>query len=103
MTNFRIPQFVSKAWRKSAQGQPCTLRLECCNHDTATTVLCHIRRFGWGGTATKPHDFMAVYACSSCHDCLDSRNADAPIGDDDILRALGETLTIHYSEGRNWK
>lgn len=100
---FRIAAFVSKPWRNSARGKDCTLRLDCCNHDPATVVLAHIRRFGWGGMGCKPHDFLAVYACSACHDVLDSRAADAPIGDDDILRALGETLTIHYAEGRNWK
>lgn len=29
-----------------------------------------------------------------------SRSADAPIGYDDILRALGETLMTHFAEGR---
>lgn len=82
MTNFRIPAFVSAIWRGSARDKSCTLRLDCCNHDPATTVLCHIRRFGWGGTACKPHDFLAVYACSACHDVLDSRDAAASIGDD---------------------
>ena len=100
---FKIPAFVSAVWRKSARDKPCTLRLPGCNCDPTTTVLCHIRRFGWGGMSVKPHDFLALYACSNCHDILDSRDSSAPIGDDDILRALGETLIIHYSEGRSWK
>ena len=97
---FKTPPFVSKAWRNSAKGKDCTLRLDCCNRNPETTVLAHIRRFGWGGMASKPADFLALYACSDCHDVLDSRSADAPIGDDDILRALGETLLIHYADGR---
>lgn len=98
--NFKTGKFASDKWRKSAQGKPCALRLDCCNHNTETTVLCHIRKFGWAGTGQKPPDFLAVYACSSCHDALDSRSADAPIGYDDILRALGETLMTHFAEGR---
>ena len=97
---FKIPAFQSPKWRNSARGKSCTLRLDCCNHNPETTVLAHIRRFGWAGMAQKPHDFLAVYACSACHDVLDSRDASAPIGDDDILRALGETLSAHYAEGR---
>lgn len=98
--NFKTGKFASAKWRDSARGKPCALRLDCCNHDSATTVLCHIRKFGWGGMGSKPPDFLAVYACSACHDALDSRSADAPIGYDDILRALGETLMTHFSEGR---
>lgn len=30
-------QFVSPALRASAKGQPCALRLSCCNHDPETT------------------------------------------------------------------
>ncbi len=92
--------FHSTKWRQSARDKHCTLRLDCCNHNPETVVLCHIRRFGWAGMGQKPHDFLAVYACSACHDVLDRRDADAPIGDDDILRALGETLSIHYNDGR---
>lgn len=98
--NPKRPPFHSAAWRNSAKGQPCTLRLDCCNHDPATTVLAHIRAFGWGGMGQKPHDFLAVYACSACHDCIDRRTHDAPWGWDDLLRALGETLAAHYAVGR---
>ena len=96
----RLPPFVSAAWRASARGKPCALRLDCCNHDPATTVLAHLRCFGWGGMGQKPHDFLAVYACSACHDALDRRANAAVWGWDDLLRALGETLVTHYAEGR---
>ena len=77
--------------RKAAQGQGCTLRLPCCNHDPETTVLAHIRMFGWAGMAQKPPDYLAVFACSACHDAIDRRSSEE-WGFDDILRALGETL-----------
>lgn len=77
--------------RQAAKGQPCTLRLGCCNNDPQTTVLAHIRMFGWAGTAQKPPDYLAVFACASCHDALDRRSGEE-WGFDDVLRALGETL-----------
>jgi hypothetical protein len=47
--------------------------------------------FGWAGMAQKPPDYLAVFACSSCHDAIDRRSSEE-WGFDDILRALGETL-----------
>lgn len=88
---FKTPNAVSQAVRDSARGEDCTLRLDCCNGNTETTVLAHIRAFGWAGMAQKPPDFLAVYACSACHDHLDRRASEAQWGWDDILRALGET------------
>ena len=98
--NLKIKRFRSDEWRRSAAGTPCTLRLSCCNHDPATTVLAHLRCFGWGGMGQKPHDFLAVYACSDCHDAIDRRAEDAIWGYDDLLRALGKTLEFHYLNGR---
>lgn len=97
--NFKTKSLVSPAIRKSAQGQTCTLRLPGCDGGGETTVLCHIRRFGWAGINQKPHDFLAVYGCANCHRIMDSRNPEAPCGDDDVLRALGETLTRLYTAG----
>ena len=74
----------STALRNAAMDQSCTLRLEGCNGNKATTVLAHIRKFGWGGMSGKPHDYKAVFACSHCHDLLDSRDPSAPVGYDDI-------------------
>lgn len=97
---FKVSPFSSRKWRDSARGQNCTLRLDCCRGGTSTVVLAHLRCFGWGGMGQKPHDFLAVYACDRCHDAIDRRDAAAPWGWDDLLRALGETLAIHYAEGR---
>ena len=83
---------VSHPLRQAARGERCTLRLSCCNHDPETTVLAHIRMFGWAGMAQKPPDFLGVFACSACHDALDRRRNGEAWGFDDILRALGETL-----------
>lgn len=87
------------ALRNAARDQSCTLRLDCCNHDPATVVLAHLRCFGWAGTAQKPADYKAVFACAACHDAIDRRTADAPWGWDDLLRALGETLDRQFQAG----
>lgn len=97
--NFRCPPLVSKRIRDFARGQTCTLRLPGCDGGGETTVHCHIRRFGWAGVGQKPHDFLGVHGCVSCHALLDSRDPEAPCGDDDILRALGETLTRLWDAG----
>ena len=60
--------------RKAARGRECQLRLPLiCNHDPATTVLCHIRRGNTAGKGQKPNDLLGVVACSACHDELDRR------------------------------
>lgn len=87
------------ALRNAARDQTCTLRLDCCNGDPSTVVLAHLRCFGWGGMGDKPHDFLAVFACSDCHDALDRRVTDASWGWDDITRALGETLIRQWEAG----
>ena len=87
------------AMRNAARDERCTLRLPCCNGDTATTVLAHLRMFGWAGMAQKPADYKAVFACHACHDALDRRAEDAPWGYDDILRAWGETLDRQHACG----
>ena len=92
---------ISKPMRDNARGQSCTLRLPCCNHDDSTTVLAHLRLFGWAGMGQKPKDFLAVFACSACHDALDRRDAmTAGIwGCEDVLRALGETQIRQHKAG----
>lgn len=90
---------VAPALRSAARGQRCTLRLSCCNGDASTVVLAHLRCFGWAGTAQKPADYKAVFACSACHDQIDRRAHDAEWGFDDLLRALGETLDQQYAAG----
>ena len=62
--------------RKSARGMPCTLQLECCNHNCETTVLAHIRLGFNAGIGQKPPDHHALFACSDCHDAIDGRTKD---------------------------
>lgn len=87
------PPLVSSALRNAARGERCTLRLSVCNHDPETTVLAHLRFFGWAGIAQKPSDLLAVFACSACHDAIDRRiGGEGLWGFEDLLRALGETI-----------
>lgn len=61
----------SKKLRDSARGRECQVRIpNICNFNPETTVLCHLNG---GGTGTKKSDAFASFACSSCHDVLDSR------------------------------
>ena len=86
--------------RRNARGKDCTVRAPgICNHNPETTVLAHLRMFGWAGMAQKPPDFLGVFACSACHDALDRRNARDRIDPEDILRALGETLMQQERDG----
>lgn len=61
--------------RKSAMGKECMLALPgVCNHDPATTVLCHSNRLADGkGMGLKAPDTKACYGCAACHDVLDGR------------------------------
>lgn len=83
--------------RDNAKGQNCTLRLSQCRHDPEYTVLCHIRRNGWGGAGLKPHDLLAFFACDRCHEMEERHHAECT--DADILRALGETLIAQMGDG----
>ena len=89
------PNLVSKAIRQSAKGEECTINLPGCNHDTATTVFCHMRYFTWAGMGQKPPDILGFYACSNCHAEQERGNA----GFDDLLRALGKTLLRLLAKG----
>jgi hypothetical protein len=95
----RVKNAESPRVRASARGEECTLRLSGCLPGTDTVVLCHVRMFGWAGMSQKPDDFLAVYACHSCHDALDRRARAAEWGFDDVLRAMGETQKRLYAKG----
>lgn len=97
-TPMRYKRASSTRARLAARGEDCQLRLSCCNHDPETTVLAHIRMFGWAGTAQKPPDYLGIFACSACHDALDRRSNDAEWGFDDVLRAMGNTLIRQFEK-----
>lgn len=61
-------RWQSKKYRDAAKGQPCTMRLPCCNGNPETTVLAH--RNG-AGVAMKASDHDACDACFECHLALD--------------------------------
>lgn len=86
-TGQKAAKLVSKRIRDFAKGQPCTMQLPGCDGGGETTVLCHVRRFGYAGMAQKPHDTWAYHGCARCHAMQEIGNA----GDDDLLRAISIT------------
>lgn len=87
---------------ESARGKDCTIRLPgVCNFDPETTVLAHIGRKR--GMGIKCHDIHAIYACSSCHDELDSRTMILECSSQElnryILDALEETQLLLIEQG----
>lgn len=64
----------SKAIRKGAQGEACTLNVAgVCNYNTESTVLAHLPDESHG-MGLKADDIAGVFACSACHDWLDRRS-----------------------------
>ena len=57
--------------QESARGEDCTFNLARCNHDPATTVLCHDTRHV--PNSPRRCDARAAYGCSYCHDVVDYR------------------------------
>jgi hypothetical protein len=90
----------SDAIRKSARGQDCALRIPGhCNFNPETTVLAHVGKNI--GMSMKCDDSFAVYACSSCHDQIDSRAGVMDEGTKSIyiLSALEETQNKLFDAG----
>ncbi|HEJ7270062.1 TPA: DUF1364 domain-containing protein [Serratia marcescens] len=57
-----------------ARGRDCQIRIPgICNRNLETTVTAHYRLSGTCGTAMKPDDTQAAWACSACHDEVDRR------------------------------
>ena len=70
--------YRSPALRKSAKGETCTLQIVgVCNHNPETTVLAHLPDES-KGMGRKSDDFVACFACSSCHDYVDRRVKNDP-------------------------
>lgn len=68
---------VSQRLRDSARGGPCMFTINhVCNHDPATTVLCHSPSDGDRGMSSKNHDFLSVFGCSDCHRFMDLHGTD---------------------------
>ena len=60
--------------RKEARGRGCQIRLDCCNHNSETVVLAHIRLSGISGMGLKAPDVLGSWACSSCHTYVDTHH-----------------------------
>ena len=85
--------------RKSARGECCSLRLGMCASEE-TVVLAHIgHNKVWG---QKCADYIAVYACFTCHDIIDGRQKSSYTADQlntEKIRALEETLGKLFDKG----
>ena len=74
--------------RNSAKGEDCLIRLPgICNGNPATTVLAHYRLIGISGLGLKSPDMLAAFACSACHDYVDSRRISADLSRDQVKLA----------------
>lgn len=96
-------RIVSQPVRDYAKGQPCTVQIAgVCNHDPATTVLCHLPSEGHG-MARKSDDYIAVFACSACHDVIDGRSKQQWLEPEDwyfyTTRALHRTHRVLIDAG----
>lgn len=93
MTQRRDP-IRSKALRKAARGEECTLKIfGVCVGGTDTTVLAHLHDETFG-RSQKADDCSAVFACFGCHNEIDGRTRKTE-GEDLTwykLRALQRTI-----------
>jgi hypothetical protein len=93
---------TAPALRRASRGATCTLRIPgTCAGETGTVVGCHVNMPGFSGMAAKPCDLFIIDGCAACHAVLDSRDrwAEAPLGWDDVLRALMETQQRRWDAG----
>lgn len=84
----------SKALRKAAAGQPCTIEfVGICSHDPETTVLAHVHDETFG-KSMKADDTSGVHACHSCHMAYDLHQTKLPesVVYWHMLRALQRTI-----------
>ncbi|ASM12280.1 DUF1364 domain-containing protein [Serratia marcescens] len=89
--------------RKEARGRDCQIRIPgVCNFNPETTVLAHYRLAGTCGTAIKPDDSQAAWACSACHDEIDRRTRFIDANDARLMHAEGvmRTQEILRKEGK---
>ena len=88
---------------KEARGRECQVRIPgVCNFNPETTVLAHYRLAGTCGTAIKPDDTQAAWACSACHDEVDHRTRFIDANDALLMHAEGvmRTQEILRKEGK---
>lgn len=90
---------VSQKLRNSARGELCTFAIVgVCNHDTSTTVLCHIRDES-KGLSNKASDYSSAFGCSACHSAIDLHLLSR---EDELfysLRAMQRTWAVWVDRG----
>ncbi len=90
-----MKQFKSQKLRDSARGQDCTVNIRgVCNHRSDTVILAH-SPFDKTGIGTKPHDFLACFACSACHDALHG-NVKPDIPRDELYEYFHEAMKLTW-------
>ncbi|MGQ6400865.1 DUF1364 domain-containing protein [Serratia sp. IR-2025] len=88
---------------KEARGRECQVRIPgVCNFNPETTVSAHYRLAGTCGTAIKPDETQAAWACSACHDEVDRRTRLIDANDARLMHAEGvmRTQEILRKEGK---
>lgn len=82
--------------RKSAQGQPCTLRIPgVCRNQVDTVVWCHENSYAAGkGMGLKAKDEHGAYGCAHCHAVYDGQ-APRPPG---LTR---EDIEVYFARGKH--
>lgn len=91
--------------RKLARGQPCMIRIPgICNRNPETTVLAHYRLIGVSGMGMKSPDTCAAWACSSCHEFVDTKGKNPEVARtykalhlEGVIRTLNELDKLGYS------
>lgn len=90
------------AMRNAARDATCTMALPgICDRDPANTVGAHLRLPWLSGAAQKPDDLFLMDCCHSCHAMQEAFHGDpdAPIGWDDVLRALTKSQMNRRASG----
>ena len=89
--------------RNASRGQECTFQIPgVCSCDPDKTVGAHFRAPWLCGAAQKPDDLFIMDACDTCHAVQEAygwRTLDAPLGAEDVLRALTITQMRRRASG----
>lgn len=99
VTHQRQPAIVSPALRKSAAGETCTVQLPGCQGRHGV-VLAHLRLPDTCGTAMKPPDTAAVFACAACHRKIDGPD---PWPETACSRPAAQLLALVRTHRRMWQ
>ncbi len=82
---------------RSAKGEVCLADWCGCGGSTETTVICHVRKFGIGGTSCKPPNWLGFYGCAEAHRIFDSNGLEWSW--EGLMRAVLLTQMKLYRKG----